>query len=129
MPVALKKTHTPPCRAFAAPCVQGLPEADVMGAHAQSAADLLKALANPHRLLILCVLGEGELSVGALNARIPLSQSALSQHLAVLREDRLVTTRRESQTVYYSVAHGPALDVIRVLHRHFCSVSIPKQLK
>lgn len=89
--------------------------------HAAAASKLLKALANPHRLLVLCILGEGELSVGALNARVPISQSALSQHLAVLRADGLVTTRRESQTIYYRVAPGPALDVIRVLHAHYCS--------
>ena len=96
-----------------------------MGRHAASAADLLKALANPHRLLVLCVLGEGESSVGALNERIALSQSALSQHLAVLRNDGLVATRREGQTIYYRVAAGPALDLIRVLHGHFCSAAPP----
>lgn len=88
--------------------------------HAAAASKLLKAMANPHRLLVLCILGEGELSVGALNERVPISQSALSQHLAVLRADGLVTTRRESQTIHYGVA-GPALDVIRVLHAHYCS--------
>jgi DNA-binding transcriptional ArsR family regulator len=88
--------------------------------HADSAARLLKALANPHRLQVLCVLGDCELSVGELNERIPLSQSALSQHLKVLRADGLVSTRRESQTVYYRVARGPAMDVIEVLHQHFC---------
>ncbi len=97
-----------------------MPAADEMDAHAESASRLLKAMANPHRLLILCVLGEGELSVGALNERIPLSQSALSQHLAVLRADGLVSTRREAQTIYYQVHPGPALDVIRSLHKHFC---------
>lgn len=96
---------------------------DAMQAHAESAASLLKAMANPHRLLILCLLGEGELSVGALNERIPLSQSALSQHLAVLRADGLVATRREAQTIFYSVHRGPALDVIRSLHAHFCGVA------
>lgn len=98
-----------------------LPAADEMEAHAESAARLLKAMANSHRLQILCVLGEGELPVGALNERIPLSQSALSQHLAVLRDDGLVSTRRESQTIFYRVQPGPALDVIRSLHTHFCS--------
>lgn len=99
-----------------------LPEPSEMAQHADSAARLLKALANPHRLQVLCVLGDQELSVGELNERIPLSQSALSQHLKVLRQDGLVRTRRESQTVYYQVAPGPATDVIAVLHRHFCSV-------
>lgn len=95
--------------------------ASEMGAHADAAAAMLRAMANPHRLQILCVLAEGELSVGALNERIPLSQSALSQHLAVLRDDGLVATRRESQTIHYRVEPGPALEVIRVLHGHFCS--------
>jgi DNA-binding transcriptional ArsR family regulator len=104
-----------------------LPLAGEMAVHAESAAGLLRAMANPNRLQILCVLGEGEMSVGALNERIRLSQSALSQHLALLREDGLVATRREAQTIYYSVRPGPALDVIRVLHGHFCSATRPKR--
>jgi len=94
-----------------------------MEAHARGAADLLKALGNPHRLLILCTLGDGELSVGTLNARIPLSQSALSQHLAVLRDEGIVDRRRESQNIYYSVRPGPALDVIHALYGHFCGAN------
>lgn len=93
-----------------------------MTQHADSAARFLRALANPHRLQVLCVLDEDEMSVSELNERIPLSQSALSQHLKVLREDGLVTTRRESQTVYYRVAPGPARDVIAVLHDYFCTI-------
>ena len=104
-----------------------LPDAHEMGRHANDAAALLKALANPRRLEILCVLGEGELSVGALNERIPLSQSALSQHLAILRSDGLVRTRRESQAIFYSVCPGPALDIIHVLHGHFCRATRPKK--
>ncbi len=92
-----------------------------LATHADTAAALLKCLANPHRLMILCALAEGELSVGVLNEHIPLSQSALSQHLAVLRAEGLVRTRREAQTIHYSVEPGPALEVIRVLHRHFCT--------
>lgn len=91
-----------------------------MAAHAEEAARLLRALANPHRLLVLCVLSEGELPVGELNERVPLSQSALSQHLAVLREDGLVTTRREAQTIHYRLAPGPAPALIRTLHRIYC---------
>lgn len=106
---------------------RALPAADDMAAHAGAAARLLRAMANPYRLQILCVLGEGELSVGALNARIPLSQSALSQHLAVLRDDGLVATRRESQNIHYRVHPGPALDVIKVLHGHFCSTARPRR--
>jgi ArsR family transcriptional regulator, virulence genes transcriptional regulator len=98
-----------------------LPPAARLAAHARSAAGLLKAMANPHRLQILCALADGELSVGALNGRIRLSQSALSQHLALLRDDGLVTTRRDAQTIFYSLRAGPAPDVIRVLYGHYCA--------
>jgi DNA-binding transcriptional ArsR family regulator len=97
-----------------------VPSVGAMARHADSAAAFLRAMANPYRLQILCALGDGEMTVGALNERIPLSQSALSQHLAVLRDDGLVATRRESQSIHYRVQPGPALDVIRVLHGHFC---------
>lgn len=92
-----------------------------MQARSEAAAELLKAMANPQRLRVLCLLIEREMSVGELNALVPLSQSALSQHLAVLREKKLVKTRREAQTVYYSVADGTVHDVIETLHRNFCA--------
>lgn len=88
--------------------------------HAQSAATLLKVLANENRLMILCTLLDGELSVGELNVRIPLSQSALSQHLASLREAELVSTRKEAQTVYYRVQGDEAAKVIAVLQSIYC---------
>jgi DNA-binding transcriptional ArsR family regulator len=91
-----------------------------MAAHVDDAASLLKALANPHRLQVLCALGSGEMAVGELNEIVHLSQSALSQHLAKLRSDGLVETRRESQTIYYRLNRGPARDIIEVLRRHFC---------
>ena len=91
-----------------------------MRAHAADAARLLKVLANDKRLMLLCLLVEREHSVGELNARVALSQSALSQHLAVLREDGLVSTRREAQTIYYSLAAGPAQQVIATLHDLYC---------
>ena len=84
------------------------------------AASLLKRLANENRLLILCNLAEGEASVGELNRKLALSQSALSQHLAVLREEKLVHTRREAQTIYYSLADSDALPIIEALHRIYC---------
>lgn len=93
-----------------------------MSTHAETAARFMRAMGNAHRLMLLCALSEGELSVSQLNARIPLSQSALSQHLAVLREEQLVTTRRESQNIFYCVAPGPAMDVVRLLHQHFCAI-------
>jgi len=92
-----------------------------MRAHAQDAAQLMKAMANDKRLLILCLLVGGEQTVGDINSGLDLSQSALSQHLAVLREEGLVHTRRSAQTIYYSLAPGPVHDIISVLHRTFCS--------
>ncbi len=86
-----------------------------------AAASFLKGLANPNRLMILCSLMDGELSVSQLNTRVDLSQSALSQHLAVLREKGLVETRRESQTIYYSLADSPALPIIELLHDRLCA--------
>lgn len=97
-------------------------------AHAGDAERLLRALANRHRLMLLCALVDGELSVGALNERVNLSQSALSQHLAVLRADGLVLTRREAQSIYYSVPDGPALQIIHVLHNNFCCAAPVKRM-
>lgn len=91
-----------------------------MQAHARDAANLLKALANEHRLMILCTLMEGELCVSDLNSRIPLSQSALSQHLASLRDAGLVSTRKEAQTVYYQVCGEEAGKILSVLQSIYC---------
>jgi DNA-binding transcriptional ArsR family regulator len=93
---------------------------DTMQQNAADAVSLLKGLANESRLMIMCVLTEGEVSVGQLNTRIKLSQSALSQHLAVMRDQGLVKTRRESQTIYYSLAETPAVNVIELLHSVYC---------
>jgi len=93
---------------------------EAMREHASDAAQLLKALANENRLMILCTLSEGEMSVGQLNQRVDLSQSALSQHLAVLRRDGLVSTRRQAQTIHYSLAAGPAGRIIELLHDVYC---------
>ena len=89
--------------------------------HAESAAGLLRSLANPPRLMILCHLNGGPLSVSELNLRVPLSQSALSQHLAKLREGELVLTEREGQVIRYSLAPGPAAAVVATLQRLFCA--------
>lgn len=89
--------------------------------HAANAAALLKALANEQRLMILCNLVEGPLSVTELNEQVELSQSALSQHLAVLREANIVSTMRESQTIRYSLPQGVATQIINLLHRAFCN--------
>ena len=94
--------------------------AQQMQVQAEAASDLLKAMANPQRLRVLCLLIEREMSVGEINALVDLSQSALSQHLAVLREKNLVSTRREAQTVYYAVSDGLVHDIIETLHTAFC---------
>lgn len=96
---------------------------DTMRARAGDAARLLKALANEQRLRVLCLLAEGEQSVGQINERVDLSQSALSQHLAKLREEGLVLTRREAQSVFYALAPGPAGQVIATLHDIYCGRS------
>lgn len=88
--------------------------------NAEAAVSMLKCLGNEHRLIILCVLSEGELSVGELNQCVGLSQSSLSQHLGVLRHRGLVNTRRDGQTIYYSVADTPALELIQLLHDRYC---------
>jgi len=84
------------------------------------AAVFLKALSNENRLMVLCHLLDQELSVTALNEKLPLSQSALSQHLAVLRKDGLVSTRRESQTIFYRIGDDKVKELIQTLHRLFC---------
>jgi len=94
---------------------------DEMRANATQAAELLKAMSNENRLLILCHLGEKEMSVSELNNFIDLSQSSLSQHLAKLRNDELVKTRRESQTIYYSIANHSVVKLITLLQSEFCS--------
>lgn len=85
------------------------------------AAGLLRALANEQRLLILCHLSAaGELSVSALGERMSLSQSALSQHLSRLREDGIVTFRREAQTLFYHIAEEKAARLLGLLHELYC---------
>jgi len=98
----------------------GLPTSDFTR-QAGEATSLLKAMANECRLLVLCHLAEsGELSVGDLADRIGLGQSALSQHLARLREEGLVATRKEAQTVFYRVRDPRAEQLLALLHDLFC---------
>ena len=88
--------------------------------HAAEATELLKELANEKRLMICCCLGGQELSVSELNTHVPLSQSALSQHLARLREAGLLATRRDAQTIYYRLADERVLKLITTLKSIFC---------
>ncbi|EGQ7651362.1 ArsR/SmtB family transcription factor [Vibrio parahaemolyticus] len=82
---------------------------------------LLKAMANERRLQILCMLHNQELSVGELCTKLELSQSALSQHLAWLRRDELVATRKEAQTVYYTLKSDEVKTLIQTLHGLYCA--------
>jgi DNA-binding transcriptional ArsR family regulator len=91
-----------------------------MAKSAAAASALMRALGHEKRLLILCHLAKGELSVGALAERLDLAQSPLSQHLARLRHDGLVDTRREAQTIYYSLGSPEAAKVIKLLYKTYC---------
>ncbi|MBT1446267.1 winged helix-turn-helix domain-containing protein [Shewanella sp. JM162201] len=97
-------------------------DVNAMVGNAESAAKWLKAIANPYRLMILCLLLDNELSVTELNEIVPLSQSALSQHLAVLRAEDLVDTRKSSQLVYYKLKNEQVTEIISILHQRYCSV-------
>ncbi|WP_229517245.1 ArsR/SmtB family transcription factor [Paraburkholderia terrae] len=91
-----------------------------MQAGAADACALLKVLANPDRLLLMCQLSQGELSVGELEEQLGIRQPTLSQQLGVLRENDLVATRREGKNIFYSVASPQALAVMAVLYEQFC---------
>jgi DNA-binding transcriptional ArsR family regulator len=94
---------------------------DELQIKADAAERLLKAMASQPRLMILCELLKGERTVTALQQAVGLSMSAISQHLARLRADELVATRRESQTIHYTIASQPAKAVIETLYELFCS--------
>lgn len=94
---------------------------DLMPAAADDASALLKSLANRHRLLILCQLIDGERSVGELAAFLGARDSTVSQHLALLRKDGLVDTRRDGQTIFYSIASDPARRVLETLFAIYCA--------
>ena len=87
---------------------------------AQRACDIMKLLGHPHRLMILCELKIEEQSVGVLSTTIGISQSLVSQHLARMRHENVVTSRRDAQVVYYSLKEGEAARVIAALYDIFC---------
>jgi DNA-binding transcriptional ArsR family regulator len=93
----------------------------LMPAAVDDASGLLKSLANRHRLLILCQLIDGERSVGDLAGFLGARDSTVSQHLALLRKDGLVATRRDGQTIFYSIASEPARRVLRTLFAIYCA--------
>jgi DNA-binding transcriptional ArsR family regulator len=88
---------------------------------AKSASDLMKVMSNEWRLLILCHLAEEEKSVGSLEKELGLGQSALSQHLAVLRREKLVKTRRDAQSIYYSLNSDDVRAIMATLYERFCA--------
>ncbi|NQZ90312.1 MAG: winged helix-turn-helix transcriptional regulator [Colwellia sp.] len=89
-------------------------------ANAEKATKLLKTMGNQHRLMILCALQQGELSVSQLNELFPIAQSTLSQHLAWLRRESYVKTRRDAQTIYYTLDSHAVIEIIAVLHKLYC---------
>ncbi|WP_428771236.1 ArsR/SmtB family transcription factor [Vibrio sp.] len=95
-----------------------------METKSEQAVVLLKAMANERRLQILCMLHNQELSVGELCCKLELSQSALSQHLAWLRRDGLVDTRKQAQTVYYTLSSQQVKAMIELLHRLYCTEAL-----
>jgi len=95
-------------------------DVEKLRSNARLASRLLKAMSNERRLLVLCHLAQGECSVGQLESVVGLSQSALSQHLARLRQDGLVATRRSAQTIYYSLAGYEARRIMQTLHDIYC---------
>jgi DNA-binding transcriptional ArsR family regulator len=100
---------------------------DEMREAATLACALMRVLANPDRLLLLCELAEGERNVGELEAAVGVAQPTLSQQLAVLREEDLVTTRREGKNIYYRLASPQALAVMQVLQAQFCAPATNKR--
>jgi DNA-binding transcriptional ArsR family regulator len=92
-----------------------------MLAAADEASGLLKALSNRHRLIIVCQLTEKERSVGELAALLQIRDSTVSQHLALLRKDGLVTARRDGQTIWYSIGSRPARELVHTLYRVYCA--------
>jgi len=93
---------------------------DSLKANAASASALLKALANPDRLLLLCQLSQGERSVSELEQLLGIQQPTLSQQLGVLRREGLVATRREGKLIHYRISSPEALAVIATLYQFFC---------
>lgn len=95
-------------------------DAAILSAAADEASEFLKSLASPVRLRILCSIAEKEASVGELAGLLGVRQSVASQHLALLRKDGLVMSRRDGQTIYYSLADDRVIKVIHVLQQAFC---------
>jgi len=92
-----------------------------MRSAADEASELLKALSNQHRLLILCHLNDGEKSVGQLAGFLGIRDSTVSQHLALLRRDGIIAGRRDGQTVWYRIESEAARQIVGILYRNYCA--------
>jgi DNA-binding transcriptional ArsR family regulator len=101
---------------------QAIDPAAMSGA-ADRASELMKALSSPHRLLILCHLMGGEMNVGQLAVKLGIRDSTVSQHLALLRRDGIVSGRRDGQTIWYRIESEAARDLIGVLYAHYCAAA------
>jgi DNA-binding transcriptional ArsR family regulator len=110
----------PLSRREAEPCVEAI-DVEALLASAGQASDLLKAMAHPTRMFILCALIKGERSVTDLEGMLHMRQPAVSQQLARLRADELVATRREGKKIYYQLARPEVIGVIAALHEAFCA--------
>lgn len=99
---------------------------ELMQENATRASEVMKLLGHPHRLMILCQLNQGECSVGELSEKVGINQSPLSQHLARMRHEGVVTSRREAQTVYYSLAGTEIAAVISLLYELYCDPELRK---
>ena len=93
---------------------------------ASNACELLKAMSNKWRLMILCQLSEGEKTVGELQGLLGVGQSAVSQHLAILRRENIVTSRKHAQSIIYSLSGDQAVKIMATLHEVFCSRANPE---
>lgn len=102
---------------------ESAPDFGALRNQADAACRLLKVLSNPDRLLLLCQLSQAELRVGQLEEMVGVSQPTLSQQLAVLREEGLVSTRRDGKHIYYQIASAQALAVMNVLFEQFCGAA------
>lgn len=116
-PAPTARALPPPRPAEAEPCLA----AEGLQAAAHQAAGLLRTLANPERLMLMCALAPGERCVSELARDTGILQPTLSQQLGVLREEGLVSTRRKGKFVFYRVSSGPALELMALLQRVYCS--------
>lgn len=99
---------------------KALPLVKALKPRARAAAGFLKGLASPHRLLILCLLAEGEKNVSTLMQATGIAQTSMSQHLGKLKQEGIVTCRRQHRELYYSIISPPVLEIMSILYKTYC---------